>query len=251
MGKKIDMTGWVMKEHGILDSKLTVLYEDKEYVKNRKTLVGPYWLCKCECGNITTVLGQSLRKGNTKSCGCLKKENTAAKDLTNKKFGKLIAIKPTKERSFDGSIIWECACSCGVFTFASVNALNSGHKQSCGCLSSKGELKIGKLLKENNIPFERQKTFKDFYSENNRPFRFDFWINDSFLLEFDGRQHFEGSEAKWKEGLTLEEMQERDRIKNDYCKKNKIPLKRIPYFELKDLTIEDILSDKFLVKGDE
>lgn len=251
MGKKIDMTGWVMKEHGILDSKLTVLYEDKEYVKNRKTLVGPYWLCKCECGNIITVLGQSLRNGNTKSCGCLKKENTAAKDLTNKKFGKLIAIKPTKERSFDGSIIWECACSCGVSTFASVNALNSGHKQSCGCLSSKGELKIGKLLKENNIPFERQKTFKDFYSENNRPFRFDFWINDSFLLEFDGRQHFEGSEAKWKEGLTLEEMQERDRIKNDYCKKNKIPLKRIPYFELKDLTIEDILSDKFLVKGDE
>lgn len=251
MGKKIDMTGWVMKEHGILDSKLTVLYEDKEYVKNRKTLVGPYWLCKCECGNITTVLGQSLRNGNTKSCGCLKKENTAAKDLTNKKFGKLIAIKPTKERASHGSIIWECICSCGVSTFASVNDLNSGHKQSCGCLSSKGELKIGKLLKENNIPFERQKTFKDFYSENNRPFRFDFWINDSFLLEFDGRQHFEGSEAKWKEGLTLEEMQERDRIKNDYCKKNKIPLKRIPYFELKDLTIEDILSDKFLVKGDE
>lgn len=96
MGKKIDMTGWVMKEHGILDSKLTVLYEDKEYVKNRKTLVGPYWLCKCECGNITTVLGQSLRKGNTKSCGCLKKENTAAKDLTNKKFGKLIAINQQK-----------------------------------------------------------------------------------------------------------------------------------------------------------
>ena len=251
MGKKIDMTGWVMKEHGILDSKLTVLYEDKEYVKNRKTLVGPHWLCKCECGNITTVLGQSLRNGKTKSCGCLKKENTAAKDLTNKKFGKLIAIKPTKERSFGGSIVWECICSCGISTFASAHDLNSGHKQSCGCLSSKGELKIGKLLKENNIPFEKQKTFKDFYSENNRPFRFDFWINNSFLLEFDGRQHFEGPESKWKEGLSLEEIQKRDKIKNDYCKKNKIPLKRIPYFKLKDLTIEDILSDKFLVKGDE
>lgn len=49
----------------------------------------------------------------------------------------------------------------------------------------------------------------------------------------------------------MEEIQKRDKIKNDYCKKNKIPLKRIPYFKLKDLTIEDILSDKFLVKGDE
>ena len=252
MGKKIDMTGWIMKEHGVLDSKLTVLHEEKNYAKiNNLKVTSTYWCCRCECGNEIITDRCSLMSGNTKSCGCLKKENTAAKDLTNKKFGKLIAIKPTKERSFDGSIIWECACSCGVSTFASVNALNSGHKQSCGCLSSKGELKIGKLLKENNIPFERQKTFKDFYSENNRPFRFDFWINDSFLLAFDGRQHLEGSEAKWKEGLTLEEMQERDRIKNDYCKKNKIPLKRIPYFELKDLTIEDILSDKFLVKGDE
>ena len=29
MGKKIDMTGWIMKEHGVLESKLTVLYEEK------------------------------------------------------------------------------------------------------------------------------------------------------------------------------------------------------------------------------
>lgn len=249
MGKKIDMTGWVMKEHGVLESKLTVLEEEKNYaklkgLKNRS----PYWRCKCECGKETIVNRSALMSGNVKTCGCLKKENTSAKDLTNKKFGRLTAIKPTKERSFDGSIIWECICSCGVSTFASVNALNSGHKQSCGCLSSKGELKIGKLLKENNILFEKQKTFKDCCSENNNLLRFDFWINNSFLLEFDGRQHFEGPEAKWKESLSLEEIQKRDEIKNNYCKKNKIPLKRVPYFELTKLTIEDILSDKFLIK---
>ena len=33
MGKKIDMTGWVMKEHGILESKLIVLEEEKNYAK--------------------------------------------------------------------------------------------------------------------------------------------------------------------------------------------------------------------------
>lgn len=29
------------------------------------------WLCLCSCGNTTIVMGQSLRSGNTRSCGCL------------------------------------------------------------------------------------------------------------------------------------------------------------------------------------
>ena len=33
------------------------------------------FLCKCECGNEKIVYGNHLKNGNTKSCGCLKKEN--------------------------------------------------------------------------------------------------------------------------------------------------------------------------------
>lgn len=33
------------------------------------------WRCVCCCGNSVTVLGTSLRTGNTKSCGCLAKDN--------------------------------------------------------------------------------------------------------------------------------------------------------------------------------
>lgn len=29
------------------------------------------WKCKCDCGNETIVISQSLKLGNTKSCGCL------------------------------------------------------------------------------------------------------------------------------------------------------------------------------------
>lgn len=29
-----------------------------------------FWKCKCDCGNIKQVDGASLRRGNTKSCGC-------------------------------------------------------------------------------------------------------------------------------------------------------------------------------------
>lgn len=29
-----------------------------------------YWKCQCNCGNMTSVSGQSLKSGSTKSCGC-------------------------------------------------------------------------------------------------------------------------------------------------------------------------------------
>lgn len=32
------------------------------------------WLCKCECGNTKVVDGAELRRGNSKSCGCLNRE---------------------------------------------------------------------------------------------------------------------------------------------------------------------------------
>ena len=35
---------------------------------------GDYWLCKCACGTEDVKYGKSLRKGDTKSCGCLKKK---------------------------------------------------------------------------------------------------------------------------------------------------------------------------------
>ena len=56
------------------------------------------WLCQCECGNKTVVIGDELRKGNTTSCGCYAKEIAketartyiAAKNKTHGKTGTLI-----------------------------------------------------------------------------------------------------------------------------------------------------------------
>jgi hypothetical protein len=58
----IDLTGRVF-------GRCTVIERD-ENIKSGNL----QWICRCECGNVCTVLGNSLKNGNTKSCGCLHKE---------------------------------------------------------------------------------------------------------------------------------------------------------------------------------
>lgn len=49
--------------------RLTVIARDGR--NNRGKVL---WLCLCECGNYTSVIGGNLFHGSTRSCGCLKKE---------------------------------------------------------------------------------------------------------------------------------------------------------------------------------
>lgn len=44
------------------------------------------WLCECECGKRTRVLGGNLGRGNSKSCGCLFKERITKHGLCGKRI---------------------------------------------------------------------------------------------------------------------------------------------------------------------
>lgn len=109
------------------------------------------------------------------------------------------------------------------------------------------ENSIISLLKKEQIKFTREKTFSDL---KHGLFRFDFYIPNLHgapaIVEVDGEQHFKpiyGRQAFLKG-------QEHDRRKNSYCLANNIPLYRIPYWEIKNLTkAEDIFKEKFLVKS--
>lgn len=59
---------------GMRFETLEVLHMAEEHVKpsGRKILM---WQCRCDCGNIVTVSGESLKYGNTKSCGCKRRNN--------------------------------------------------------------------------------------------------------------------------------------------------------------------------------
>jgi hypothetical protein len=97
------------------------------------------WLCKCSCGNYLTTIGKTLSNGGTQSCGCFKQEQqskcgkASAKDLTNQRFGRLVALSPTDNRQ-GSQVIWSCLCDCGKEHSASVSDLIRGGVKSCGCL---------------------------------------------------------------------------------------------------------------------
>ena len=48
----------------------------------------------------------------------------------------------------------------------------------------------------------------------------------------------------------IKDLLERDVIKNKFCIEHNIPLVRIPYNKLQSLTLDDLLGDNFLIKGD-
>lgn len=49
----------------------------------------PAWVCRCDCGNETVVLGKYLKNGKIKSCGCYKKEQNKSRfSEYNKSLGK-------------------------------------------------------------------------------------------------------------------------------------------------------------------
>lgn len=244
----IDLTSLIGKKFG----RLIVL--ERDLSKPIGHSCASYWICKCECGNTTSVSHVTLTSGKVKSCGCLqsdllRQKNT--KDLTNQRFGMLVAKENTYKLSKYHSYIWRCECDCGNKNYyGSAGMLLSQNVYSCGCNKrSVGEKIINEILLKNNFLFIQEYRFKD--SEISK-LRYDFAIlNDDYevirLVEFDGEQHtrpvskFGGEE----EFLIL---QQHDKLKNEYAKKHNIPLVRIPYKERNNLSLDLIIGDKYLIK---
>lgn len=202
------------------------------------------WVCKCDCGNIVKVCTNHLNSGHTQSCGCLQKERTSEasfKNLVGQRFGLLTVLKLNVEKSTPKLKIYTCKCDCGSIKDYRRNNLISGDSQSCGCLRiSHGELKIQQLLQEYNISFVKEKTFETCRNpKTNKNLRFDFYVNDQYLIEYNGKQHYNPQEGWGRE--SIEELQFRDQFKQQWAKDNNIPLLIIPYTKYNTLTIDDLL----------
>jgi hypothetical protein len=64
--------------------------------------------------------------------------------------------------------------------------------------ASRNEIKIEEILRDANLNFSMEQEFDGLTSENGTPLRFDFCVFDDdgnvdFLIEFQGKQHYEPS----------------------------------------------------------
>ena len=230
-------------------NRLTVI--EKDNIKKNN-----YWICQCECGNTTSVRGIDLKRGQVKSCGCLlsehiKKYNNPPLELTGQKFGKLTVLYQIENNS-KGNSMWHCQCECGNFTNVRGGALVRGGVLSCGCLNSIGNMKINKLLQEENIHYKNE--YQVFpINSTAKYYKYDFAILDDNgnpirLIEFDGEQHYGINKSGWNTPEHYEQQIARDQEKNQWAKDHNIPLVRIPYWERDKVTLEMIMGDQYLVK---
>lgn len=219
-----------------------------------------YYNVRCKCGKEYQVRSDTLLDGTTKSCGCKQLEY---EDLTGQKFGKLTVLefvyrfRYSEIKEYRASVnIWTCICECGNIVNKRQGDLISLHGCSCGCdIRSNGEKKICEVLKRWNINFIEQYRFNNCKYKNPLPFDFAILIKNQILcvIEYDGEYHY--MPIKYKD-LTDEEANEnfyntrlRDSIKDKYCSDNNIHLIRIPYWELENENIENIIFDNFIELG--
>lgn len=97
--------------------------------------------------------------------------------------------------------------------------------RNCMTGKSYGEQVAINVLIENNIDFEKEKTFPKLKGLGNGKLRYDFYIKkpngENFIIEIDGEQH---SDSEWSKNT-----KEHDIIKNKFCIDNNIKLYRVNY----------------------
>lgn len=121
---------------GQLFGKLTVLYRT-ENQKGRAC-----WMCRCECGTEKEYCSSELKGGKKTSCGCDDNGMKRIKDISNQRFGRLVAQYPTEKRDRKCSVYWHCRCDCGKEVDVTSDRLLHNSYKSCGCLKQENQKAI-------------------------------------------------------------------------------------------------------------
>lgn len=108
---------------------------------------GIWWLCRCSCGGTYEAPATLLVTGKRTHCGGeAHRKNYAFADITGQRFGRLMALRPLKDRDSKGSVVWHCRCDCGNEADISYNCLMYSEIKSCGCLKKEHDQNLGKFL---------------------------------------------------------------------------------------------------------
>ena len=208
-----------------------------------------YYWCKCECGNTASVFGPSLKNGASKSCGCLKRENAVQrfKESAEAHIGEthgLLTILSCYNQS--ENYYYHCKCECGNECDVLGKRLFNGSTTSCGCINSKANMCMDKILIKHQIPFKREYRFEDCRDKGTLPFDFALFNREGELIgliELNGDQHYSARGTQWNTPEHLIYVQRHDYIKQKFAEDNHIPFLVIPYQYFNEL-------EKFLTTSD-
>lgn len=244
--------------------KLVVL--DKDIM----TPNGQKYLCKCSCGNLTSVrednleIGKINGKGGTRSCGCLNPVQNHCRGIKRiNRIGEIVndyqyilRLMTDSNRSYNylfydlTNEMWRVSDPRHIKDLA--------HNSRYECKTAKEALKkyytkisnkqfsqyqdennIMTMLFENEIIWTKQFSFEDCKDKVPLPFDIAIFNEDfdlAYLIEYDGEQHFKACGM-----FDFETQHKHDLIKNNYCFEHNIPLIRIPYntnYNFNDLCLE-------------
>ena len=74
-----------------------------------------------------------MRGGNKSTKAPKRSGKSRAKDLRGRRFGRLVALKDSGQRTGNGCARWVCRCDCGHETLVSSDKLLGARTRSCGC----------------------------------------------------------------------------------------------------------------------
>ena len=177
--------------------RLTVLGDVGKRTSRGRVL----WHCLCECGRVTFVQGDHLKKGRIRSCGCLndEKKHERFKDLTNTETDNFKIID--RAYSKNQRVYWNCICKhCGNHTELQSNQIE--RYSSCGCKHNRSskermaEISDPESLKTNKPTAKSTTRVRGVYY-NKRKKRYVAYIN------VDKKQKYLGSSVDLKEATAI------------------------------------------------
>ncbi len=164
--------------------KLTALKRDG---RNKAGTIA--WSFLCGCGNVVTISKKRVTGGNTKSCGCIRKEveRTKPTDIEGKKFNKLTAVSYIDKRRTHR---WLFRCECGSLVIRNKSAVVTGKTKDCGC--SVNRERAIRAMKHGMEDTKFYKKWCDMKSNCNNPKRKDYHYYGGRGISYD---------PKWEEFL--------------------------------------------------
>ena len=141
-------------ELGLTGQRFNRWFVNNYNSEKSKEMGSPYYDCTCDCGTEKCVSENSLKRGKSKSCGCLQKEIVSEMnrnkrlDLTGQLFTRWRAININEEKTKEtGYVHWNVICTNdGNKGCVRADSLRNGKSKSCGCLRKEKNSKanIGK-----------------------------------------------------------------------------------------------------------